>query len=243
MNQSPLPAAAAARHRPLRALGWLGGILAAYVALAYVALPRLWHLYETLSPQPPELRALTPIGVPGDPLNVGLIGSEADLDRIMALAGWFRARPITLATSLGIARSIIFGSPDPQAPVSTLIYRGRPQDLAYEKPISRDADQRHHVRLWRVSPSEVTGPALWYGAATRDVAVGLNHLTGQFTHHIAPDIDLERDLLIADLAATGRLGPVSSAPGLGPALRGRNGEDDPYFTDGLMKIAPILPEG
>lgn len=243
MSQRPPPRLSAARRRPLRALAWLGWLAAAYVTLAYAALPRLWHLYETLRPQPPELRALTPIGLPGDPLNVGLIGSEADLDRIMALAGWFRAEPITLATSLGIARSVLFGNPDPRAPVSTLIYRGRPQDRAYEKPITRDADQRHHVRLWRVAPSGPSLPALWYGAATRDVAVGLNHLTGQFTHHIAPDIDLERDLLMGDLAATGWLGPVSSAPGLGPALRGRNGEDDPYFTDGLMKIAPILPDG
>jgi hypothetical protein len=44
------------------------------------------------------------------------------------------------------------------------------------------------------------------------VAVGLNHLTGQFTHHIDPDIDRERDALIADLTATGQLGPSPPPP-------------------------------
>lgn len=228
------------RRRALRLIGWL---VAGYAMIAYVALPRLWHIYESRRPEAPALRALTPIGVPGDPLNIGLIGTEADLERIMSRAGWFRADPITLSSSLGIARSILFGNSDPHAPVSTLIFQGRPQDLAYEKPITRDADQRHHVRLWRMDPPTASGPPLWYGAATRDVAVGLNHLTGQFTHHIDPDIDRERDALIADLAATGELGPVSTETGLGPALRGRNGEYDLFYTDGMMKVAPILPEG
>lgn len=231
------------RRRP-HLLRKLALLLLAYVSLAYFILPAGWHFYEThRAPGPEVLRTVTTIGIPGDPLNVALSGSQADLDRIMALAGWFRAEPITLASSLGIARSILFGSPDNHAPVSTLMFRGRPQDLAYEKPITLDADRRHHVRFWRVSQPDAPGPPLWYGAATEDVAVGLNHLTGQFTHHIDPDIDRERDALIADLTATGQLGPVTSTPGIGPVKRGRNGEYDLFFTDGLIKRATILPEG
>lgn len=231
------------RRRP-HLLRKLALLLLAYVALAYFILPAGWHFYEThRAPGPEVLRTVTTIGIPGDPPNVALSGSQADLDRIMARAGWFRAEPITLASSLGIARSILFGSPDNQAPVSTLMFRGRPQDLAYEKPITLDADRRHHVRFWRVSQPDAPGPPLWYGAATEDVAVGLNHLTGQFTHHIDPDIDRERDALIADLTATHLLGPVTEAPGIGPVKRGRNGEYDLFFTDGLIKRATILPEG
>jgi hypothetical protein len=231
-------------RRPLHLFRKLGVVLLAYVALAYFILPAGWHFYETHRATGPEvLRTVTTIGIPGDPLNLALSGSQADLDRIMARAGWFRAEPITLASSLGIARSILFGSPDNQAPVSTLMFRSRPQDLAYEKPITLDADRRHHVRFWRVSQPDAPGPPLWYGAATEDVAVGLNHLTGQFTHHIDPDIDRERDALLTDLTATGQLGPVTSTPGIGPVKRGRNGEYDLFFTDGLIKRAAILPEG
>ena len=230
-------------RRPLHLFRKFGVVLLAYVALAYFALPAGWHFYEThRAPGPEVLRTVTTIGIPGDPLNVALSGSEADLDRIMARAGWFRAEPITLASSLGIARSVLLGSPDNHAPVSTLMFRNRPQDLAYEKPITLDADRRHHVRFWRVSPPDAPGPPLWYGAATEDVAVGLNHLTGQFTHHINPDIDRERDALLADLNATKLLGPITDAPGIGPVERGRNGEYDLFFTDGLIKRATIQPE-
>ena len=230
------------RRRP-HLLRKLALLLLAYVALAYFVLPAGWHFYEThRAPGPEVLRTVTTIGIPGDPLNVALSGSQADLDRIMARAGWFRAEPITLASSLGIARSVLLGSPDNHAPVSTLMFRNRPQDLAYEKPITLDADRRHHVRFWRVSPPDAPGPPLWYGAATEDVAVGLNHLTGQFTHHINPDIDRERDALLADLNATNLLGPITDAPGIGPVERGRNGEYDLFFTDGLIKRATIQPE-
>ena len=42
------------------------------------------------------------------------------------------------------------------------------------------------------------GPATAIGAeggATFDERVGLSHTTGQITHHIAPDVDTERDHL------------------------------------------------
>ena len=39
------------------------------------------------------------------------------------------------------------------------------------------------------------------GAATFDRGVGLSRYTRQVTHHIAPDVDAERDTLLADLAA------------------------------------------
>jgi hypothetical protein len=68
----------------------------------------------------------------------------------------------------------------------------------------------------------------------------LTHDTGQFTHHIAPDIDAERDLLMSDLPEAG-MGP-SSIPDFrnGPTLFGRNGEGDPYYTNGEIDIASLV---
>lgn len=226
------------RTRPLRILIML---LALYLGLAYVLLPRLWDLYEThLPPATPLLRTVTAIGVPGDPLNVGLYGTQSDLTRIMDRAGWLSADPLTWRTGLGISRSILFGTAYDHAPVSTLYFMGRPQDIAFEKPIPPDADRRHHVRFWQMPQTDASGRPLWYGAATMDVAVGLNHLTGQLTHHINPDIDLERDGLLADLAATGLLGPVTDMAARGAVARGRNGEGDMFFSDGMLRLAPIL---
>ena len=52
---------------------------------------------------------------------------------------------------------------------------------------------------------ELNYSPLWIGAATFDRSVGFSHRTGQVTHHIAPDIDRERDTLMADLYRSGRL--------------------------------------
>ena len=78
-------------------------------------------------------------------------------------------------------------------------YNNKRQDLAFEKPVGNSADRRHHVRFWRVLERGQEGRAVWLGAATFDRGVGLSHDDGRVTHHIAPDIDAERDLLTGDL--------------------------------------------
>ena len=129
------------------------------------------------------------------------------------------------------------------APVSTLFYVGRKQDFAFEKPIGSSADRRHHVRLWLVLAKGDEGRSVWLGAATRDLGVGISHYTGQITHHIAADIDAERDALLADLAASRMVTALYKVSGVGPTLFGRNGEGDNYFTDGELRFAVISPGG
>jgi len=212
-----------------------------YAGLSYVTLPFLWRSYETRRPPAvADLRATTTAHIPGDPINILLAGTAADLDAAMAAAGWYRADPITLRTSLLLVRSIVLGRPYDTAPVSTLLFQGRPEDRAYEKPIGNDADRRHHVRFWRAVAGN---DAIWYGAASEDVAVGLNHLTGQFTHHIAPDIDQERDGLLADLQKARRIGPIGWQTGIGPTILAHNGEYDRFFTDGRQAFATLVAAG
>ena len=71
------------------------------------------------------------------------------------------------------------------------------------------------------------------------MSVGLSRDTGQVTHHIAPDIDAQRDELIADLVAAGRLTRVYQVTGVGATLFGRNGEGDRYSTDGELTIGVL----
>ena len=78
---------------------------------------------------------------------------------------------------------------------------GRKHDLAFEQDVGGSADKLHHVRWWRAEPLDAAGRPLWIGSATFDRDAGISHLTGQITHHIAPDIDAERDRLMADRAA------------------------------------------
>jgi hypothetical protein len=211
-----------------------------YGAGAYLVLPALWSHYEHepgLQGRPMVTR--TADDIPGDPLNVGLVGTQEEVILALRAAGWYAADAVTLGTSIAIASSVLFDRPYRSAPVSSLFYDGRRQDLAFEKPVGESADRRHHVRFWRVLERNAAGRPLWLGAATFDRGVGLSHDTGEITHHIAPDIDADRDLLIADLAAAGMLTETYQVSGVGPTLFGRNGGGDRYFTDGEITIGVI----
>lgn len=120
------------------------------------------------------------------------------------------------------------------------MFEGRAQDLAFERPVGDSADRRHHVRFWQTDATGDDGRPLWLGSASFDRGVGLSHDTGAITHHIGPDIDAERDGLMRDLAAAGMLISTSEIPGVGATKTGRNGEGDPYFTDGKAIIGVLL---
>lgn len=212
--------------------------------MAYLILPFALRHYEHQSAlEGFEMVTRTAEGLAGDPLNIGIVGSRAELVALMAEAGWAPADPVTLRTSIEIVGSVVFDRAYGNAPVSPLLYRGRQQDLAFEKSVGRSADRRQHVRFWNVLPSGAEGRPLWLGAASLDTGVGLSHYTGAVTHHISPDVDAMRDALSAELAATGRIVETYEVSGVGPTLNGRNGEGDRYYTDGEIRFSVIARPG
>jgi hypothetical protein len=232
------------RRWAARGLGAAAGFVAVYLLTAYLILPLLWRVHE--DGHHPALDAAPKVttnaqGIPGGPINVALVGSRPELVGAMLAAGWRPADPITLRTSLEIAGSVLLDRPDPDAPVSSLYLFGRKQDLAFEREVGSSADRRHHVRWWRSDEPDAQGRPLWLGDASFDIGSGLSHLTGQITHHIAPDIDAERDALIADLAKAGQLEGQYQWPGVGPTQDGRNAGGDRYQTEGLMFVGVLKP--
>jgi hypothetical protein len=221
-----------------------GGIVVLWVALAYVVLPLAWSHYE----HQPKLAAIpmltrTAQGIPGDPINVGLVGGREDVVLAMHEAGWFPADPVTLRTSIEIAGSVVLDRPYRSAPVSPLYFLDRMQDLAFEKPSGRSADHRHHVRFWLTLEKGEEGRPVWLGAVTFDRSVGFSHYTGAITHHISADVDAERDALIAGLVTADLVEALYQVTGVGPTLNGRNGGGDRYFTDGEIHFARLVPDG
>ena len=99
--------------------------------------------------------------------------------------------------------------------------------------------RRNHVRLWKTDKSDPDGRPVWIGSATFDEQVGLSHTTGQITHHIAPDVDEERDLLFLDLSATGSLSEDYFVDDFHTIREGRNGGGDPWYTDGRLEVGVI----
>jgi hypothetical protein len=215
-----------------------------YFALAYIFLPILWTHHER-EPGLASLPMVTRTGadIPGDALNVGLVGGKEDVVHAMHAANWFPADAITLRTSIEIVGSVVLDRPYRDAPVSPLYYQGKKEELAFEKPDGKSADKRHHVRLWQVLEKGADGRPVWLGSITFDRGVGLSHDTGQVTHHIAPDIDTERDLLMRDLREAGMVQSQFQISGTGPTLLGRNGEGDSYHTDGEIDVANLVIGG
>ncbi|MGP2493391.1 LssY C-terminal domain-containing protein [Mesorhizobium sp. PUT5] len=225
-----------ARH----AANWFALVCGLYLGLAYFAAPEFWTLRDRRLDLP-EMVTRTPQGIAGDPINIGLVGTEKQIVHAFGAAGWDTADAVTLRTAVEIGESVLFDRPYPDAPVSRLLFEGRPQDLAFEKPVGTSADRRHHVRLWRTNVA-IGGQPLWLGSASFDRGVGLSRDTGAVTHHIGPDIDAERDLLMDDLARAGMLSDTIEVDGIGATKNGRNGEGDPYSTDGMARIGVLRPQ-
>jgi LssY-like putative type I secretion system component LssY len=228
------------RSRLKRAAIAAAAILALYIGLAYGLIPALWRHHERqkgLDALP--MTTVTSLGIPGDALNVGFEGNEEDVICAMTAAGWSPADPVTLKSSLKIAGSVLLDRPYRQAPVSPLFYQGRREDLAFEKVAGRSPDTRHHIRVWKVLDAGEDGLPVWLGAATFDRGVGVSRYTGQVTHHIAPNIDAERDLVAGDLASAGKVDATYETPGVEPSLALRNGGGDPYYTDGEIRFSKL----
>jgi hypothetical protein len=230
------------RRRPVsRWLYAAGVLLVAYLVVAYVIMPLAWRTYTRrhsgLSVGPRITH--TANGIPGDPVNLALVGAETDVIHGMLKAGWFPADPITFSSSIRIAVDSVFRRPDQDAPVSDLFLFGRKQDLAFEQPVGNSPRQRHHVRFWRWDKLEDDRPA-WFGSATFDERVGLSHETGQITHHIGPDVDAERDRIMAELQQAKQALEVYYVDGFHQQLDGKNGGGDPWHTDGRLAVAVLV---
>ena len=229
------------RSRLDRALRFSLVVVVAYTLLAYLLLPALWSHHEHqkgLATLPMVTR--TAQGIPGDPINVGLIGDNLDVLCAMQAAGWYPADPVTLRSSIEIAGSVLFDRPYRDAPVSPLFYRGRREDLAFEKPDGNSADRRHHVRFWKVLDQGEENRPVWLGDATFDRSVGVSRYTGAITHHIDADIDAERTLLATDLETARMVDAKYQVTGVGPTMAGRNGGGDLYYTDGEVWILRLV---
>lgn len=219
-----------------RIVGSVVALLVTWAVVAYVLVPSFWKHYARHHPNFDNVPDIThtSTGIPGDPLNVALTGTKADLIPIMLAAQWHPADALTLESSLKIAVDAVFKRPDPNAPVSNLFLFGRKEDLAFEQAVGDNPRHRHHVRFWQSDKVDSDGRPVWLGSAVYDKRVGLSHRTGQITHVTAADVDQERDYLFQCLNATGDLADQYIVDGFHKVLSGKNGGGDPWHTDGRL---------
>jgi hypothetical protein len=231
-------------HPPPRLWRWarvLLVMLVLYLLVAYLVMPLVWRVHVHRHPSIDDNPRITQTsdGHPGDPLNVAVIGTTEQVDRIMQNAKWYPAAALGLKSDLKIAVDTVMSRPDDEAPVSSLFLFGRKEDLAFEQPVGHNPRQRHHVRFWKAKNVDNDGRPIWIGSATYDERVGLSHTTGQITHHIAADVDAERDHLLDNLKQTGQISEQFYVDDFHKQRQGRNGGGDRWHTDGKLAAAVI----
>jgi hypothetical protein len=236
-------------------LPWILALAGTYGIAAYVILPRAVRLsLKILQRQHVPRYTITGDGLPGDPVNLVLVGTRQQLHAAFATAGWSTADPLGLASSWRMARAFVTNSPYSTAPFSTLYLFGRGQDFGFQKAIDNSPRKRHHVRFWAVSPEHANAtlgmPSLWQkaerppddarvmwvGAGTKDTGFSLTKFTFQFTHATDSDTNVERDYIMAELKKAQTIGDAISykAGQLLPLARINH-----YVTDGEIAVANL----
>lgn len=70
-----------------------GTIAGLYFLLAYIVLPLFWRHYEHQRDLAgTTMITRTAVGIPGDPINIGLVGSREDVLCAMNAAQWYPGR-------------------------------------------------------------------------------------------------------------------------------------------------------
>jgi hypothetical protein len=202
-----------------RRLPWFLALLVTYGIAAYIILPRAIRMgLKILQRKLVPSFTITGDGLPGDPVNIALIGTLHELRSAFSILGWSEADRLGLKSSWRMARAFVLNSPYPTAPFSTLYLFGRRQDIGFQKAIDNSPRKRHHIRFWALSldrAEKTIGsvgfwlntdrpPAdervVWVGAGTKDTGISLTRLSFQITHATDSDTNLERDFIIAELS-------------------------------------------
>jgi hypothetical protein len=237
-----------------RRLPWILALGATYGIGAYIILPRAVRMgLKILQRERVPRFTTTGDGLPGDPVNLALIGTLQQLRTAFAAAGWSSADRLGWASSWRMVRAFVFKSPYPTAPFSTLYLFGRGQDVGFQKAIDNSPRKRHHIRFWAMSLTRAEDtvstasfwlntdrPAddecvLWVGAGTRDTGLSLTRLTFQITHATDADTNAERDYIVGELMKHRAVDDVRSHRSGQPVKRVNR-----YITDGDVTLAKLL---
>jgi hypothetical protein len=228
-----------------------------YAVAAYIILPRSVHLgLMILRRKRVPSFTLTGDGLPGDPVNLVLIGTHQQLCAAFAATGWTAADPLNLKSSWRMVRAFVLNSPYPTAPFSSLYLFGRKQDIGFQQCIDGSPRRRHHIRFWALSlaheahlgkssfwrsatPPPAGAPALWVGAGTKDTGLSFTRLTFQITHATDADTNAERDFIIAQLSES-RVIEEATSYRAGQHLVTK--QVNHYVTDGEVTAAKLVVE-
>jgi len=176
-------------------------------------------------------------GAPLEPISLIIIAKDvATFEAALRQAGWIKADKPNISSLAQAAFAAWSNQQDDTAPITPSFWNNQPNERGFQKST---ADQtlrvRHHARFWDTRFVTPDGARIFVGTTSFD-----DGLVWGVLHHIDPNIDAERDTLIADLQSTGLIGQSNqfqlSTPHLGTDIAG-----DPWFTDGKAVVLRLRP--
>ncbi len=165
-------------------------------------------------------------GVRQEPINLIIVAKDTCFVQDFQNAHWMLADRVSLASMRKVIGAALFNTTYPTAPMTPSFYDTRPHDFGFEEETAKQSVRtRHHARFWKTGYETIDG-SLYVGTVSLDTGIKWG-----ITHAIAPDIDTERDLLVADLHAGNSVIKTQLLKLVPPTL-GKNFTGDQFFTDG-----------
>jgi hypothetical protein len=181
--------------------------------------------FQTVAQNPP---------MPSDITNLLLIGSQEQVSRAFAEAGWSTAAVLSARAKFETFRALAENRGYNEAPVSILMLEGRPPDLVFQK-MNNTFARRHHLRVWK-RPATFENRPVWAVAATHDTGIAFSETNRTFIHRIDGQIDRERAKVVNDLLLTGHVASLELVDRPKVPTRSQNATGDALETDGRVAV-------
>jgi LssY C-terminus len=178
-------------------------------------------------------------GNPGDMVNFAFIGTEDQVKKGFASAGWVAVDKTTQdAVVHGLIETLSHESYT-EMPMSTLYLFGRSQDLSFARasPLAVAAI-RHHLRVWKTTEM-VGGQPFWVGSATHDNGFEKDQRNGGITHHIDANVDQERDFLEQSFSGAGALAGAAYVLPANPLTTAKTATGGTFQSDGRVVVMDL----
>jgi hypothetical protein len=166
--------------------------------------------------------------------NLMFIGTQADIEKAFAAAGWSSAEQLSAKSKLETFRAMTEMRGYKEGPMSTLILDGRPPDLVFQKT-NNTFNARHHLRIWH-RPGTFNGKEVWVCSATHDTGIDFSEQNHTFIHKVDGQIDRERAKVVNDLLFTGLVRGLSLVERPDVPTHLFNATGDALETDGRMAV-------
>jgi hypothetical protein len=178
-------------------------------------------------------------GNPGDMVNYALIGTQDQVTKAFAAAGWVQVDKTTEDAVVHGLVSTLTHAAYTEMPMSTLYLFGRSQDLSYARaePLAVAAI-RHHLRVWKTD-QVIAGEPLWVGSATHDNGFEKDQRNGGVTHHIDANVDQERDFLEQSFAGAGVLAGAAYVMPANPLTTAKTATGGSFQSDGRIVVMDL----